>query len=76
MISDYQIKLDSSQPRVVGSSWRSFPVRRGLLDRSNNYMMIIFIRRTVDNVSKKSQVVLHYHDGERGTLRHCLNFRI
>jgi len=77
MISiDYQIKLNSSQPRVVGSSWRSFPVRRGLLDCSNNYTVIIFIRRTVGNVSKKSQAVLYHHDGQRETPRHCPNFKI
>ena len=37
-----QIQFNGSEPRVVGSSWRSFPVWWRLANHSSNCMMMVF----------------------------------
>ena len=61
-----QIRFSGSEPRVVGSSWKSFPVWWRLANRSSNCMVKVFIRSTACDVAKESQASFRYHVGKRG----------
>ena len=60
-----QIQFNGSEPRAVGSSWRSFPVWWRLVNRSSNCMVIVFIRSTVCDMAKESQASFHCHVGKQ-----------
>ena len=49
-----QIRFDGTEPRVVGSSWRSFPVWRRLANRNSNCAVMVFIRSTACDVQPKN----------------------
>jgi len=63
-----QIRFSGSEPCVVGSSWRSFPVCWKLANRSSCYMLMVFIRNTACDVAKESQASLRYYFGKWATL--------
>jgi len=67
-----QLRLNASQPCVVGSSWGLFPVSWGLPDCSSNCMMMVIIRSTKLNVTKNCKVSLHRRLEERERPRCCL----
>ena len=50
-----QIQFSGSEPRVVGSSWRSFPVWWRLANCSSNCTVTVFVRSTACDVAKESQ---------------------
>ena len=49
-----QIRFSGSEPRVVGSSWRSFPVWWRLVNRSSNCTVMVFISSTACDVQPKN----------------------
>ena len=71
-----QIRFISSEPRVGGSSWRSFPDRMRLPTHSNNCTVMIFIGSTACDAAKQSQETFCYQGGKGMLLRYCPKFSI
>jgi len=63
-----QIWLNVSEPHVVQSSWKSFPVWWRLANHSSNC--------TECDVAKESQALFRCRVGKQGTPRHCRDFCI
>jgi len=63
-----QIRFNGYEPRVVGSSWRSFPVWRRLVNCSSNCMLMVFIRSTACDVAKESSVTVLESGGHPDTV--------
>jgi len=70
-----QIRFSGSEPRVVGSSWRSFPVWWSLANRSSCCTVMVFISSTGCDVQPQN-LERRLHVGKRVTVETLLDLSV